>query len=72
MLKEWKCVLVSNHDKVGKTIEEWEKEGWRLHTHSCTQRSIGAEANHYLLFAIDKSKKVPASVKATANAAAAG
>jgi len=49
-LKEWECVKVKKHEDIGKTIEEWQKNGWRLHTYSCTQVSIGADANHYLLF----------------------
>ena len=32
-LKEWKCVLVGHHENVGKTIEEWQKAGWRLHAY---------------------------------------
>jgi hypothetical protein len=49
-LKEWTCVQVGHHNDVGKTIEEWQKNGWRLHTYSCTQVSVGADANHFLLF----------------------
>jgi hypothetical protein len=51
-LKEWKCVLVGHHDKVGKIIEDWEKAGWRLHTYQATGNVAPASAfvNHYLLF----------------------
>jgi len=44
-LKEWECVEVKNHKNVGKTIEEWQKKGWCLHTYQ------GVEPfTHYLLF----------------------
>jgi hypothetical protein len=49
-LKEWKCLQIKHHKNVGKTIEEWQKNGWCLHAYSCAQVSIGAEAYHYLLF----------------------
>jgi hypothetical protein len=51
-LKEWRCVLVGHHDNIGKTIEEWEKEGWRLHTYQAAGNVEFAAAfvNHYLLF----------------------
>jgi len=51
-LKEWKCVLVGHHNDIGKTIEEWEKAGWRLHTYQATGTVGAASAfvNHYLLF----------------------
>jgi hypothetical protein len=51
-LKEWRCVLVGHHDDIGKTIEEWEKAGWRLHTYQAAG-DVGltsAFVNHYLLF----------------------
>jgi hypothetical protein len=55
-LKEWNCIKVRNCKDVGKTIEEWQKQGWDLHTYSCTQYGIGGDANHYLLFEREKSK----------------
>jgi hypothetical protein len=51
-LKEWQCVQVDNYKDVGKTIEEWQKNGWHLHTYS-TAGSAGAIAffvKHLLLF----------------------
>ncbi|HEX9862818.1 MAG TPA: hypothetical protein VGB11_06000 [Candidatus Bathyarchaeia archaeon] len=51
-MKEWRCVLVGHHDDVGKTIQEWEKQGWRLHTYA-TAGTVGTVVyivNHYLLF----------------------
>jgi hypothetical protein len=70
-LKEWNCVKVGRCDNVGKTIEEWQKNGWALHTYSCTQYGIGGSANHYLLFEREKDKKTPPPVEAAAAAAAA-
>jgi hypothetical protein len=49
-LKEWECVKVGHHKDVGKTVEEWQKNGWRLHTYVCAQAGIGEIINHYLLF----------------------
>ena len=47
-LKEWECIQVKHHKDVGKTIEDWQKNGWRLHTYQVTGRDIWI--NHYLLF----------------------
>jgi hypothetical protein len=51
-LKEWRCVLVNHHEGVGKTIEEWEKAGWRLHAYQTAGMggTINYTVNHYLLF----------------------
>jgi len=51
-LKEYECVEVRHHKDVGKTIEEWQKKGWRLHTYQATGQVGAATAfvNHYLLF----------------------
>ena len=49
-MKEYECVQVKNYKDVGKTIEEWQMNGWRLHMYSCAQVSVGADAYHYLLF----------------------
>jgi len=47
-LKEYECVEVKNYKDIGKTIEEWQKNGWRLHTYSVTGAMY--EVRHYLLF----------------------
>ena len=47
-LKEYTCVLVGHHKDIGKTIEEWQKNGWRLHTYQAT--GFGTDVKHYLLF----------------------
>jgi len=52
-MKEWRCILVSHHDEVGKAIREWEQQGgWRLDSYN-TAGMGGAwnyTVNHYLLF----------------------
>jgi len=51
-LKEYECVEVRNHNDIGRTIEQWQKKGWRLHTYQATG-TVGmatAFVNHYLLF----------------------
>ena len=47
-LKEWECVKVKKHEGIGKTVDEWQKKGWCLHTY----QAIGTSGNpsHYLLF----------------------
>ncbi|MDH5266308.1 MAG: hypothetical protein OEW62_01365 [Candidatus Bathyarchaeota archaeon] len=47
-LREYICVEVKHHKNIGKKIEEWQKNGWRLHTYQVTGRDIWI--NHYLLF----------------------
>jgi len=70
-LKEWECVKVGHHKDVGKTIEKWLNNGWRLHTYSCAQAGMGELINHYLLFEREKGKRIPSSAKAASAAAAA-
>jgi hypothetical protein len=51
-LKEYECVEVKHHNDVGRTIKEWQKNGWRLHTYQATG-TVGMATsfvNHYLLF----------------------
>ncbi len=49
-MKEWECVRVGHEVDVAKTIVEWEKQGWRLHTYQATSFFLGLVVNHYLLF----------------------
>jgi hypothetical protein len=52
-LKEFECVEASNHNDIGKIIEEWQKNGWHLHTYQAAAMGAGPLAhkvNHYLLF----------------------
>jgi len=51
--REWECVEVRHHEDVGKTIEEWEKNGWCLHAYQAAGTGAGPMSytvNHYLLF----------------------
>ena len=68
-MKEWECVQVNHHKNVGKTIEEWQRNGWRLHTYQA--QGSPTIVNHYLLFERESREKVPQSAKAAAAAAAA-
>jgi hypothetical protein len=49
-LKEFECVQVHHHKDIGKTLEEWQKNGWRFNTYACTQVRIAGDVNSYLLF----------------------
>ena len=48
MLNEYMCVQVGHHKDIGTTIEEFQRNGWRLHTYQVTGRDIWI--THYLLF----------------------
>jgi len=48
MLKEYICVLVGHHKKIGEVIEEYQKKGWNLHTYQA--QGSPTIVNHYLLF----------------------
>jgi len=49
-LKEYECIEVKRHKNVGKTIKDWQKNGWRLPTYTSTQYGIGGDVNHHLLY----------------------
>lgn len=73
-MKEWECAQVDNHKDVGKTIEQWQRNGWHLYTYQTAGMGAGPMAykvNHYLLFERENGKKTPSSAKAAAAAAAA-
>jgi hypothetical protein len=56
-LKKYECVEVKHHKDVAKTIEEWEGNGWRLHSYQTAGMGAGPTwyaVNHYLLFERDK------------------
>ncbi len=55
--KEYQCVEVKNHRDVGKTIAEYQNNGWRLHTYQAAGLAGGPLStfvNHYLLFEKEK------------------
>jgi hypothetical protein len=47
-LKEWKCIQVGHHKRIGGIIEEYQKGGWILHTYQA--QGTPTMVNHYLLF----------------------
>ena len=47
-MKEWMCVQVGHHNNVGKTIDKWQRNGWRLNTYQATGQAT--LVSHYLLF----------------------
>jgi hypothetical protein len=47
-MKEYECIQVNHHKDVAPTIEEWQRNGWRLHTYQATGQTTAV--NHYLLF----------------------
>ncbi|MCK4953200.1 hypothetical protein KAS14_05395 [Candidatus Bathyarchaeota archaeon] len=51
-MKIWRCVQIGHHNNVGKTIEEWQKNGWRFHTYQASGQTT--LVNHYLLFERDE------------------
>jgi hypothetical protein len=68
-LKEYDCVQVDHHKRIAEVIEDYQKDGWHLHTYQA--QGSPTIVNHYLLFEREKSKKTPTSVQAAAAAAAA-
>ena len=51
-MKEYVCVQVNHHKHIGKTIDEYQSQGWHLHTYQVT--GFGTAIPHYLLFEKDK------------------
>ena len=47
-MKEYTCVRVDHHKKIGKVIEQYQMEGWSLHTYQA--QGTPTLVNHYLLF----------------------
>ena len=51
-MKKYECVEVKHHKDIGKVTEEYQNNGWRLHTYQTI--GIGAtvvyNVKHYLLF----------------------
>ncbi len=47
-MKEYVCVQVDHHRKIGKVIEDHQKEGWALHAYEAV--GTPTMVNHYLLF----------------------
>jgi len=49
-LKEYICVQVGDHKRIGETIDKFQRNGWRLHTYACAGIGAMMAINHYLLF----------------------
>jgi hypothetical protein len=47
--RKWECIQIEHHKDIGRRIEEWESNGWVLHTYSTALFQSGG-INHYLLF----------------------
>ena len=47
-MKEYTCVQVGHHERIGKVIEEYQTEGWHRHTYQA--QGSPTLVNHYLLF----------------------
>lgn len=47
-MKEYECVQVNHHKKIAETIQEYQVQGWTLHTYQATGQ--GTLITHYLLF----------------------
>jgi hypothetical protein len=43
-------VQVGDHRNIGKTIADFQKNGWKLHTYACAGIGTMMAINHYLLF----------------------
>ena len=47
-MKEYVCVQVGHHKRIGKVIDQYQREGWNLHTYQA--QGTPTMVNHYLLF----------------------
>jgi hypothetical protein len=56
MLKEWTCVQVGHHKRIGEVIARHQNEGWSLHTYQ-TQGTT-TTVIHYLLFERDEDDSI--------------
>ncbi|MCZ2809256.1 MAG: hypothetical protein O2V44_07880 [Candidatus Bathyarchaeota archaeon] len=51
-MKEYDCVQVGHHKSIAEVIEEYQRNGWRLHTYQA--QGSPTLVNHYLLFERDR------------------
>ena len=62
-MKEWEFIELGNHKDIGRTIIEWEKNGWKLHTYQAQRNLTFVNPEyHYLLFVRETEKK-PSSMQ---------
>lgn len=52
-MKDYKCIMVKNHEEISNVIDDYQGKGWQLHTY----QTVGSwsfimsySINHYLLF----------------------
>jgi hypothetical protein len=50
-MKEYLCIQVGHHKKIGRVLEEYQREGWQLHTYQA--QGSPTMVNHYLLLEKD-------------------
>jgi hypothetical protein len=57
-MKEYMCAELKHHKDISKTLEEYQREGWRLHTYQATATMVGLTpmVSHYLLLEKDAGK----------------
>ena len=54
-MKEYVCVQVGHHKDVGRTIADYQADGWALHTYQTG--GLSSQVNHYLLFEREREVK---------------
>ncbi|UCD09032.1 MAG: hypothetical protein JSU79_11895 [Dehalococcoidales bacterium] len=47
-MKEYECVQLNHHKNIAEKIQEYQLQGWKLHTYQATGQ--GTLITHYLLF----------------------
>jgi hypothetical protein len=55
-MKEYTCIELKHHKEIAKTLEEYQKQGWRLNTYQVAGIGMGGNASHYLLLEKDSGK----------------
>jgi hypothetical protein len=55
-MKEYLCVQVGHHKKIGRVLEEYQRDGWQLHTYQA--QGSPTMVNHYLLLEKELETKV--------------
>lgn len=51
-MKEYLCVQVGHHKKIGHVLEDYQRDGWQLHTYQA--QGSPTMVNHYLLLERDR------------------
>lgn len=58
-MKQWFCIQVDHHERVGDAIEVAQEDGWNLHTYSAAGPGgqTHTRVNHYRLFVREASEE---------------